>query len=50
LSEWEQGGVNIAAAYSTVIIVFVMIAIFVLNLIVNRLFKGRGSVDMSQGF
>ncbi len=50
LSEWEQGGVGIAAAYSTVIIVFVMIAIFLLNLIVNRLFKGRGSVDMSQGF
>ncbi|MFH1446855.1 MAG: iron ABC transporter permease [Chloroflexota bacterium] len=50
LSEWEQGGVNIAAAYSTVIIVFVLIAIFVLNWIVNRLFKGRGSVDMSQGF
>jgi iron(III) transport system permease protein len=50
LSEWEQGGVSIAAAYSTVIIVFVMIAIFVLNLLVNKLFKGRGSVDMSQGF
>ena len=50
LSEWEQGGVSIAAAYSTVIIVFVMIAIVVLNLLVNRLFKGRGSVDMSQGF
>ncbi|MGE5124417.1 MAG: ABC transporter permease, partial [Acidobacteriaceae bacterium] len=50
LSEWEQGGVSIAAAYSTVIILFVMIAIFVLNLIVNKLFKGRGSVDMSQGF
>jgi len=50
LSEWEQGGVSIAAAYSTVIIIFVMIAIFVLNLIVNKLFKGRGSVDMSQGF
>ncbi|MCJ7696582.1 MAG: iron ABC transporter permease [Anaerolineaceae bacterium] len=50
LSEWEQGGVSIAAAYSTVIILFVMIAIFVLNMIVNRLFKGRGSVDMSQGF
>lgn len=50
LSEWEQGGVSIAAAYSTVIILFVMIAIFILNLIVNRLFKGRGSVDMSQGF
>ena len=50
LSEWEQGGVSIAAAYSTVIIIFVMIAIFVLNLLVNKLFKGRGSVDMSQGF
>lgn len=50
LSEWEQGGVSIAAAYSTVIIIFVMIAIFVLNLIVDKLFKGRGSVDMSQGF
>src|SRR3990170_7591175 len=50
LSEWEQGGVSIAAAYSTVIIIFVMIAIIVLNLIVNKLFKGRGSVDMSQGF
>jgi iron(III) transport system permease protein len=50
LSEWEQGGVSIAAAYSTVIIIFVLIAIFLLNLIVNKLFKGRGSVDMSQGF
>jgi iron(III) transport system permease protein len=50
LSEWEQGGVSIAAAYSTVIIIFVMIAIVVLNFIVNKLFKGRGSVDMSQGF
>jgi iron(III) transport system permease protein len=50
LSEWEQGGVSIAAAYSTVIIVFVMIAILVLNLLMNKLFKGRGSVDMSQGF
>ena len=50
LSEWEQGGVGIAAAYSTVIIILVMIAIVVLNLIINKLFKGRGSVDMSQGF
>ena len=31
-------------------IAFVMIAILVLNLVVNRMFKGRGSVDMSQGF
>jgi len=50
LSEWEQGGVSIAAAYSTVIIIFVMVAIVLLNLLVNKLFKGRGSVDMSQGF
>jgi len=50
LSEWEQGGVSIAAAYSTVIIIFVLIAIFLLNLLVNKMFKGRGSVDMSQGF
>lgn len=50
LSEWEQGGVGIAAAYSTVIIVLVLLAIVVLNLIIDRLFKGRGSVDMSQGF
>ena len=50
LSEWEQGGVSIAAAYSTVIILFVLIAIFVLNLLVNKIFKGRSSVDMTQGF
>lgn len=50
LSEWEQGGVSIAAAYSTVIIIFVLIAIFILNLIVNKIFKGRSSVDMTQGF
>jgi iron(III) transport system permease protein len=50
LSEWEQGGVSIAAAYSTVIIIFVMVAIVVLNFMVNKMFKGRGSVDMSQGF
>ncbi len=36
LSEWEQGGVSIAAAYSTVIIVFVMVAIVVLNLLVEQ--------------
>ena len=49
LSEWEQGGVSIAAAYSTVIILFVMIAIFILNLITKRLFKGREGIDLSQG-
>lgn len=49
LSEWEQGGVSIAAAYSTVIIVLVLLAIAVLNLITNKLFRGRGGIDISQG-
>jgi iron(III) transport system permease protein len=48
LSEWEQGGVGVAAAYSTTIIVLVLIAIGVLYLIVNKLFKGR-EVDLSLG-
>ncbi len=49
LSEWEQGGVSIAAAYSTVIIVFVMLAIGILYLVTNRLLRGRGDVDLSIG-
>jgi iron(III) transport system permease protein len=49
LSEWEQGGVSIAAAYSTLIILFVMIAIVVLNFVTNRLFRGREGIDLSQG-
>jgi iron(III) transport system permease protein len=49
LSEWEQGGVSIAAAYSTLIIVFVMIAIAVLNIVTRRLLRGREGVDLSQG-
>lgn len=50
LSEWEQGGVSIAAAYSTVIIVVVLVAIGILSLVTNRVFRGRGGVDISQGF
>jgi iron(III) transport system permease protein len=49
LSEWEQGGVSIAAAYSTLIILFVMIAIVVLNIVTKRLLRGRDGVDLSQG-
>ena len=49
LSEWEQGGVSIAAAYSTLIIVFVLIAIALLNIVTNRLLRGREGVDLSQG-
>jgi iron(III) transport system permease protein len=48
LSEWEQGGVGVAAAYSTTIIVLVLIAIGVLYFAVNKLFKGQ-DVDLSLG-
>ena len=48
LSEWEQGGVGVAAAYSTTIIVLVLIAIGVLYFLVNKLFKGQ-DVDLSLG-
>jgi len=49
LSEWEQGGVSIAAAYSTLIILFVMIAIAILNIATKRLFRGREGIDLGQG-
>jgi iron(III) transport system permease protein len=49
LSEWEQGGVSIAAAYSTVIIVLVLLAIAVLNLVTSRMLRGRDGIDLSQG-
>lgn len=49
LSEWEQGGVSIAAAYSTTIIIFVLIAIGVLYYLTNRVLRGRGAVDLSMG-
>jgi iron(III) transport system permease protein len=49
LSEWEQGGVSIAAAYSTVIIVLVLLAIALLNLVTNRMLRGRDGIDLSQG-
>ena len=45
MSEWEQGGVSIAAAYSTVIIIFVMVAIAILNIVTNRLLRGREGID-----
>lgn len=49
LSEWEQGGISIAAAYMTVIIVLVLISIGVLYFLTNRLLRGRGDVDLSIG-
>jgi iron(III) transport system permease protein len=49
LSEWEQGGVSIAAAYSTIIIIIVLIAIGVLYYVTRRVLKGRGDVDLTLG-
>ncbi len=49
LSEWEQGGISIAAAYSTTIIILVLIAIGVLYLVVNKVLGSRGDVDLSIG-
>ncbi len=49
LGEWEQGGISFAAAYATVIIVLVLIAIGILYLITNRLLGHRGDVDVSLG-
>jgi iron(III) transport system permease protein len=49
LSEWEQGGVSFAAAYATVIIVLVLIAIGLLYFITNKVLGGRGEVDLSLG-
>jgi iron(III) transport system permease protein len=49
LSEWEQGGVSIAAAYSTLIILLVLAAIAVLNFVTRYFLRGRGGVDLSQG-
>lgn len=49
LSEWEQGGISVAAAYMTVIIILVLVAIGVLYFITNRLLRGRGDVDLGLG-
>lgn len=49
LSEWEQGGVSIAAGYSTVIIIVVFIAIGVLYFITRKILGGRGDVDLTLG-
>ncbi len=47
LSEWEQGGISFAAAYASVIIVLVLIAIGLLYFVTNRVFEGRGDVDLT---
>ena len=49
LSEWEQGGISFAAAYATVIILLVLIAIGLLYFITNKVLGARGEVDLSLG-
>ncbi len=49
LSEWEQGGISFAAAYATVIIVLVLIAIGILYVVTTRVLGGRGDVDLTLG-
>ncbi len=39
MSEWEQGGISIAAAYSTTIILFVLVAIGGLYFVTNRVLR-----------
>ncbi|HNT77484.1 MAG TPA: iron ABC transporter permease [Anaerolineae bacterium] len=41
MSEWEQGGISIAAAYSTTIILFVLVAIGGLYFVTNRVLRSR---------
>lgn len=49
LAEWEQGGISFAAAYASVIIVLVLIAIGLLYFVTNRVLGGRGDVDLTLG-
>lgn len=49
LSEWEQGGISMAAAYSTIIIVFVLIAIGILYVVSGKMLKRRGGIDITWG-
>lgn len=49
LSEWEQGGISMAAAYSTLIIFFVLIAISILYFITGKMIRRRGGIDITWG-
>jgi len=49
LSEWEQGGISMAAAYSTLIIFFVLAAISLLYFLTGRLMRRRGGIDITWG-
>ena len=49
LSEWEQGGVSIAAAYSSLIILVVLVAIGLITILNRRLLSSDAGVDLSLG-
>jgi len=49
LSEWEQGGISMAAAYSTIIIFFVLAAISALYFITSKILKRGGGIDIGWG-
>ena len=49
LSEWEQGGISMAAAYSTLIIFFVLAAISLLYFLTGRMMRRRGGIDITWG-
>lgn len=49
LSEWEQGGISMAAAYSTLIIFIVLIAISILYFITGKMTRRRGGIDITWG-
>lgn len=49
MSDFEQVGLMGASAYSTIIIVLVLIAIALINLITRRMLRNRGDVDISLG-
>ena len=49
LSEWEQGGVSLAAAYASVLILLVLLAIGLMYLVTTRILKGRSDADLSLG-
>ena len=49
LSEVEQGGMSVAAAYSIILIAIVLAAIGLMSLWLKRAYGGRQDVDLSRG-
>jgi iron(III) transport system permease protein len=49
LSEVEQGGMSVAAAYSVLLIVLVFVAIGVMSVVAGRAFRTEEGMDMALG-